>query len=199
MSINHIQQSIPDDQAMNVKFKKVYCDEVITDVVDSNIYKRQYQQFTSVTTGLQQETSILDITSSVGDFLLSEYKVGTRYDFSTTGDYYSSTAGNQYILKIKSGSLVLFSQTFSIPYNGGGHSLEGSLITEQTGAAGIAKLRGFIKINYTSISSGSTEFISNFLDTTTYQTEYADNLNITVEWLDSCSMTYRNFKLDRVG
>ena len=204
MSLNHIQTLISDDEAFDVKFKDVYCDNVYSNndpVSTTSTYKRKYQQFSEVTVGGNTETSILDATSSIGDFSLSDYNVGTRYEFSTDGDFSTQSANKELTIKVMIGPLVVFASILTIPHTVGGHNLTGYLLTEQVGSAGVARLSGSFVTKFNSSSGDNTEYISNFLNGVDYQTVNPENLNITVQWTDVTghSITYRNFKLDRVG
>ena len=38
MSLNHIQTSIPDNEKLDVKFKTVYCDQVVTGSGPTKLY-----------------------------------------------------------------------------------------------------------------------------------------------------------------
>ena len=204
MSLNHIQTSISDGEKFDVKFKDIYCDNIYSNnepVSSVNTYKRKYQQFSEVTVGGDAETSILDATSSIGDFSLSDYNVGTRYEFSTAGDFSTQSANKELTINVKIGTLVVFASTLTIPHTVGGHNLTGYLVTEQVGSAGVAKLSGSIIAKFNSSSGNTKEYISNFLNAIDYQTVNAENLNITIQWTGATghSITYRNFKLDRVG
>ena len=207
MSINHILKDVvPNDEKLDVKFKDVYCDNLYATnppvfPVNEYVYERLYQQFTETVATQDTPVSIINTTSSIGNYLLDDFKVGTRYEFSTQGDYLCQ-AGNAVHITIKVGNLTLFSITNTIPTTVGGHKLSGHLIIEQIGGSGVAKILGGYEHTFSSPTSGTTTtFISSFFNDTTFSTLTEQFLGISANWTTSAGhiIGFRDLKLDRVG
>ena len=208
MSLNHILKDVvPDDEKLDVKFKDVYCENLYATnqpeppVVDGNFYERKYQQFTETVATQDTPVSIINTTSSIGNYLLDDFKVGTRYEFSTQGDYLCQT-GNAVYITIKVGNLTLFSITNTIQTTVGGHKLSGHLIIEQIGGAGVAIILGGYEHTFSSSTAGTTTtFISSFFNDTTFSTLTDQYLGISANWTTSAGhiIGFRDLKLDRVG
>ena len=209
MSLNHILKDVvPDDEKLDVKFKDVYCENLYATnqpeppVVDGNFYERKYQQFTETGASQDAPVSIFNTSSSIGSFLLQDFKVGTRYEFSTQGDYVCQ-AGDEVQITIKVGTLVVFSIINIIPTTVGGHKLKGHLIIEQIGGAGVAIILGGYEHTFSSSTAGTTTtFISSFFNDTTFSTLTDQYLGISANWTTpgpGHTLGFRDLKLDRVG
>lgn len=194
MSLNHIIFPLEEQtERLNIDVCDIHCCSIYSDNPPSydNIEIRAYEQLAGdvVVVGGQPETSIFNLTDSIGSNIIPANSVrkGTKYRVYSHGEISTTGANQMFIIKTKLGTAILETETITLPNLnfGSRYEIHGDILIYETGNAGTAVAKTFINLTFTDAQGlGEARYIDN-TNNTTYQTTQIANADITIEWLDT--------------
>ena len=192
MSLNHVIYPLEnDDERLNVKFRNVYCDNLLAGNIAqtfNNLRNRTYEQLSPdvLIVGGQGEATLFDLTDALGSNLIpaDSTRKGTKYMITSHGTIETAGANNDIILQVKLNTAIMETISITLPNlnNGTYFTFDGEILFYEIGNAGTAVAKSFFKLTITDIQGLSEVTFANGTNNTTVQTTADNLLDMTCEW-----------------
>lgn len=201
MSLNHLIYPLEEQtERLDIDVCDIHCCNIYSDnpITYDNLEIRAYEQLSPdvIITGGNPETTIFNTAGSIGSNLVPANSVrkGTKYKIYSHGEIATSGSNQEFIIKTKLGSAILETETITLPNlsQGSKYSINGDILIYETGNAGTAIAKTFLKFNFTDQQGlEEVKFIDN-TNNTTYQTTNDALADITIEWISTSTSNIFN-------
>ena len=194
MSLNHVIYPLEnDDERLNVKFRDVYCDNLLAENISipfTNIEVRAYEQLSPdvIIAGGQSERSILDTTGAIGTNLIlaNTVRKGSKYKIYSHGTIETDGANKSFLIKTKLGDAIIEQKTITLPNlnNGSIYEFNGEILLYEIGDAGTSIAKSFFNFSFTDQQGLSENYFIDEINNTTFQTTQDALADVRVQWID---------------
>lgn len=198
MSLNHVIYPVENqDERLNIDVCDIYACNIFSDnpPIYDNIEIRQYEQLSPnvVISNGDPETSLFNTTGAIGTNLIqaNTSRTGTKYKIYSNGKIETAGANKDFIITTKLGTAILESETITLPNLnfGSKYSLNGDILIYQSGNAGTAIAKTFLKFEFTDTQGLEEGYFIDATNNTTFQTTTDEILDITIEWIAPASVS----------